>query len=227
MANIFKRKGCGIIAAVFSIGALVMIIMALVTEHWVYAALLRKGENTTAPGGTKDFGLFDGHVTVNFGLGQRGRDFKVKDEFEGVANDNAMWATLGFALLSIPFICIGIGMLCYNEFSKTNLTICGTLGIFIAHSIAFLLILVAVAVYGILFESQLKENVLRPDDKRHGFDSTGLASLEYSFWVLLGAAAVVLLSPFIFLLSKAHLTHYFKTSPKACEAAVADGVMLY
>lgn len=87
--------------------------------------------------------------------------------------------------------------------------------------------MIAVGLYGILFESQLKDNVLRENDKKLGFTSTGLASLEYSFWVLLGAAVVVLLSPFVFLLSKAHLTHYFKTSPKAREAAVADGVMLY
>lgn len=81
--------------------------------------------------------------------------------------------------------------------------------------------------YGILFESQLKDNVLQTEDKKLGFSSTGLARLEYSFWILLGAAGVVLLSPFVFLLSKAHLTHYFRGSPQAREAAVADGVMLY
>jgi len=60
----------------------------------------------------------------------------VIDEFENVANDKVVWATVGFCCLSIPFICVGIMMSCYNEFSKPNLVICGTIGIFIAHSIA-------------------------------------------------------------------------------------------
>lgn len=80
MANIFKRKGLGIVTAVLSFCALVMIVMALVTEHWAYADLLKMEGNTTAPGGTKTFGLFNGHTVKNFGLGGRERKFKGKNK---------------------------------------------------------------------------------------------------------------------------------------------------
>ena len=60
----------------------------------------------------------------------------VKDEFEGVANDNVMWATVGFCILSLLVICVMIGLSCYNEFTKPNLTICGTIGIYICCGVA-------------------------------------------------------------------------------------------
>lgn len=79
MANIFKRKGLGIVAAVLSFCALGMIVMALVTEQWVSADLQRKSGNTTSSGGTKTFGLFDGHSVTTFGIGDRERKFKGKN----------------------------------------------------------------------------------------------------------------------------------------------------
>jgi hypothetical protein len=81
MANIFKRKGTGIMTAVISFGALVMIVMALVTRHWVTAALLKKSGNTTTAGGTKSCGLFDGYSAKNYGLGHRERLFKGEKTF--------------------------------------------------------------------------------------------------------------------------------------------------
>lgn len=97
------------------------------------------------------------------------------------------------------------------------------------RSILVLLILVAVCLYAALFEIQLKKNVLRPEDNKVGFESTDRARLDYSFWILLGASGVVIISPCIFLLSKLHLTHYFQTSSRTKEPAQTDhsGVMLY
>lgn len=58
------------------------------------------------------------------------------DEFENVANDDVVWATVGFCVLSFPFILIGIVMSCYNEFSKPNLVLLGSIGICIVHGLA-------------------------------------------------------------------------------------------
>ena len=62
--------------------------------------------------------------------------FSVIDEFEGVANDDVMWATVGFSILSLLMICIMIGLSCYNEFTKPDLTVCGSIGIYICCGLA-------------------------------------------------------------------------------------------
>ena len=91
---------------------------------------------------------------------------------------------------------------------------------------AVLLLLIAVCLYAALFDIQLKKNVLRPEDQKHGFSSMERARLGYSYWILLGSAGVVALCPLVIYLNKCHITHYFKTS-KSHETRTTDGVMLY
>jgi len=225
MASIFKRRGTAVVAAVYAFVALVMIVAALLSEYWVIADLEREVGNSTQKGGSKHFGLFNGESKQDFGLGARERDFAVKDEFEGVANDDVMWATVGFCALSLVVICILIGLSCYNEFTKPDLTICGSAGMYICCGLAFFFLLVSACLFAALFEIQLKKNVLQPLDQKRGFSSTDKARLGYSFWILLGAAGVLLLCPLIILLKNVHCTHYFKT--KKHEITNVDGVMLY
>ena len=79
--------------------------------------------------------------------------------------------------------------------------------------------------FAALFELQLKKNVLQPQDQSRGFSSTDKAQLGYSFWILLGAAGVILICPTIILMKKVHCTHCFKA--KKHEISTVDGVMLY
>ncbi|EDO37104.1 predicted protein [Nematostella vectensis] len=230
MAKVFKRKGMGLFSAIIALAALVLIIVAIITEYWVMADLQRtvltNGTAVSQTGGSKTFGLFKGTSSKDYGLGNRQRNFDVKEEFEEVANNKVVWATVGFCALSLPFICFGLGMACYNEFSKPNLMVLGTLGVFVMHIIALVFLLTAACLYATLFETQLKRNVLRKQDQQDGFSSTDRARLGYSYWILLGSAALVIISPLALLLSKIHVTHYFKTN-KPKEMATADGVMLY
>ena len=53
-----------------------------------------------------------------------------------MANDNVVWAAVGFCVLGLAVICIMIGLSCYNEFSKPDLTICGSIGICICCGLA-------------------------------------------------------------------------------------------
>lgn len=83
MANVIKRKGMGILSAIFAFGAIIMIAAALSTQYWVNADLVYKTVSTgnqstqeTNDGGQKHFGLFSGSTTTNVGLGNRARDFK-------------------------------------------------------------------------------------------------------------------------------------------------------
>ena len=55
----------------------------------------------------------------------------VKDEFDGVTNDDVLWATLGFCILSLVALCVLIGLSCFNEFAEPDLTIFGSAGMFI------------------------------------------------------------------------------------------------
>ncbi|CAH3116956.1 unnamed protein product [Porites lobata] len=225
MANLFKRRGTGIVTAVFAFIAFVMIVAALLSEYWVMADLERQVGNSTQKGGSKHFGMFNGVSKQDFGLGARERDFAVKDEFEGVANDDVVWATVGFCILGLAVIAILIGLTCYNEFTKPDLTICGSTGIYVCCGIAFFFVIISACLFAALFEIQLKKNVLQPQDQQRGFSSTDKAQLGYSFWILLGAAGVLLLCPLIILLKNVHCTHYFKT--KKHEITHVDGVMLY
>lgn len=225
MATIFKRSGAAVIAAVLAFIAFVMIVAALLSEYWVMANLERRVGNSTQTGGSKHFGMFKGVSKQDFGLGARERDFEVKDEFEGVANDNVMWATVGFCILSLLVICIMIGLSCYNEFTKPNLTICGTIGIYICCGVAFLFVMTSACLFAALFELQLKKNVLQPQDQSRGFSSFDKAQLGYSFWILLGAAGVILICPTIILMKKVHCAYCFRA--KKHEISTVDGVMLY
>lgn len=83
MASVLKRKGLGILSAIFAFCALLMVVAALATEYWVNTDLIikkdtAKGNQTAKDGGNKHFGLFSGSATKNFGLGGRSRDFKGK-----------------------------------------------------------------------------------------------------------------------------------------------------
>ena len=91
--------------------------------------------------------------------------------------------------------------------------------------LAVFFVIISACLFAALFEIQLKKNVLQPKDQQRGFSSTDKAQLGYSFWILLGAAGVLLLCPFIILLKNVHCTHYFKT--KKHEITHVDGVMLY
>lgn len=75
MANLFKRRGTGIVTAVFAFIAFVMIVAALLSEYWVMADLERQVGNSTQKGGSKHFGMFNGVSKQDFGLGARERDF--------------------------------------------------------------------------------------------------------------------------------------------------------
>lgn len=75
MANLFKRRGTGIVTAVFAFIAFVMIVAALLSEYWVMADLERQVGNSTQRGGSKHFGMFNGVSKQDFGLGARERDF--------------------------------------------------------------------------------------------------------------------------------------------------------
>lgn len=75
MANLFKRRGTGIVTAAFAFIAFVMIVAALLSEYWVMADLERQVGNSTQKGGSKHFGMFNGVSKQDFGLGARERDF--------------------------------------------------------------------------------------------------------------------------------------------------------
>jgi len=79
MANLFKRRGTGIVTAVFAFIAFVMIVAALLSEYWVTADLERQVGNSTQKGGSKHFGMFNGVSKQDFGLGARERDFAGKN----------------------------------------------------------------------------------------------------------------------------------------------------
>ena len=53
-----------------------------------------------------------------------------------MANDDVVWATVGFCILSLAVVAILIGLTCYNEFTKPDLTICGSIGIYICCGVA-------------------------------------------------------------------------------------------
>ena len=53
-----------------------------------------------------------------------------------MANDDVVWATVGFCILSLAVVAILIGLTCYNEFTKPDLTICGSSGIYICCGVA-------------------------------------------------------------------------------------------
>ncbi|XP_029191644.1 clarin-2-like [Acropora millepora] len=225
MTRIFKRRGTAVVAAVFAFISFVMIIAALLSDYWVVADLKREIGNSTRKGGSKHFGMFNGESKENFGLGERQRDFAVKDEFDGITNDDVLWATVGFCILSLVALCALIGLSCFNEFAEPDLTIFGSAGMFICCGTAFLFVLVSICSFAALFEIQLKKNVVRPLDQKRGFSSTDNAHLGYSFWILLGAAGVLLLCPLMIMMKNCRCLHYFKK--KKHEITTVDGVMLY
>ena len=90
---------------------------------------------------------------------------------------------------------------------------------------AVLFVLVSICSFAALFEIQLKKNVVRPLDQKRGFSSTDNAHLGYSFWILLGAAGVLLLCPLMIMMKNCRCLHYFKK--KKHEITTVDGVMLY
>ena len=53
-----------------------------------------------------------------------------------MANEDVVWVTVGFCILSLAVVTLLIGLTCYNEFTKPDLTICGSTGIYICCGVA-------------------------------------------------------------------------------------------
>ena len=84
----------------------------------------------------------------------------------------------------------------------------------------------AVGLFSGLYHQQIKKNVLKESEIAEGFSSEDNTSLEFSFWVLVGACFLPLINMVLTFLNSARAKSYFnKTS--TIPTSNVDGMMLY
>ena len=83
------------------------------------------------------------------------------------------------------------------------------------------------AVFGGVYDSKLKENVLLNADKVHGFITKEPTQLGYCYWILLASVLITIINILVTFINKARMQHEFHTANKLPVANNVDGMMLY
>lgn len=136
-----------------------------------------------------------------------------------------IWLTTIVALsLSIVMGLVTIGFTIFNVFGRPIETITGPLGLYLWNLLSLLFTVLTLALFGALFGTQLSDNFLMFDDYGIGWHSRGQSQLDWSYFLMLGAAAAfVANSGLLFLSGQSIRCNYVRSGEKELD----NGMILY
>ncbi|XP_076472784.1 uncharacterized protein LOC143302120 [Babylonia areolata] len=136
-----------------------------------------------------------------------------------------LWAsTIMFLALSIVMGLVNIGFSIFNIFGRPIETITGPMGLYVWNGIAFVFVVVTLAVFGTLYVTQLSKNFMMLDDYKIGWRSEGHTKLHFSFMYIIGAGAAFILNVVLLCLSGQSMRCGYSS---AGEKEVDNGMILY
>ena len=244
MSKIFRRKGLALLSGILCLLAAAIVVAVLINDPhkpdtrpwsaWVQANFTRtiqvNGANQVlAKTGWTYFGLFKGYKVKSYSAnyeGLRTHYFEVFKEFKDVFNLKILYAVIGCLVVSGIALILCAGLSFYNEFTKSSYVIFGSLGVYICNGVAFFFMLCAVGLFSGLYHQQIKKNVLTSSEIKDGFNSEDNASLNFSFWILVGACFLPLINMLLTFLNSARAKSYFNKTTTIPTTNV-DGMMLY
>uniref|UniRef100_A0A1A9Z9J2 MARVEL domain-containing protein n=1 Tax=Glossina pallidipes TaxID=7398 RepID=A0A1A9Z9J2_GLOPL len=177
-----------------SILAIGLLLVSLTTNSWVKA--YPKRTNAPQSKGEVSYGLFYGTKDLNPGFGVRSHSVDVYTFMQTEQQPMNFWLWLitalgtGFGLLSCAISAIAAVFKAASAAKKP-----GTMLVLFASNISSALSQVlAFICWLVQFFQYLQHNVLAIEDRRHNWYSHGLASLGYSFYLVVVSTLVVFLN---------------------------------
>jgi len=235
--------------------AVALLAGAMGTDHWVVARATR---NNTASSGRVNAGLFRGTRRLNYGFGVRVRPLDVwKTQYrEQGYLVRGLYATTIVAtgagvLMGAAMACLALynvaasppdaacqfpGNLNANFYSRTELV--DFSGLISVSLVSTAFALASVVTWLVQFFLKLRANVLpREDVLNGGWSSAGAASLGFSFWMVLVAAAVFFANSTAYLhlqrrrarrrMAKEQILDTVGSGPAAAKGGGNGNIMLY
>ncbi|XP_034116491.1 uncharacterized protein LOC117576066 [Drosophila albomicans] len=182
--------------------AIGLLLVSVTTNHWVRAYPRRI--NSTEAKGDVNFGLFYGSQYLNLGIGERCHPLEVYSFIRTEHGDNSFWLWLittlgtGLGLLACAVAAIAAVLKSASAAKKG-----GTMVLLLASNIsAACAQIVAFVAWLVQFYQYLIHNVLLTEHQKQHWTSTGLASLGYSFYLVVISTIVVLINIIILLYAK-------------------------
>lgn len=136
-----------------------------------------------------------------------------------------LWVSVIVALsLAIVMGLVTIGFSVFNVFGRPIETITGPMGLYLWNALALIFTAVTLVLFGLLFGLELSENFMMFDDVNIGWESKGRTDLDYSFYLIVGAAAAFLLNFLLLCLSGQTCSCSYSRSG---EKEIDNGMILY
>ncbi|XP_041368265.1 clarin-3-like isoform X2 [Gigantopelta aegis] len=218
---------------VFGLFGVALMIAAFATDHWIKSAPERQesnqmnetsGGSPTKNKGNINFGLFRGHRVLDYGSGGRLKIIKVKELIDFGLFSFGLWvSTIVTLALGVVWGLVSIMFAIFNIFGKPIETITGPAGLYLWNGLALIFSLLACLLYVGLFVSGIQKNILPKEDVDIGWTSEGRTYLDYSFYLVVGAAGSFLFSVIVLMFSGLQLSCSYSS---ASEKEV-DGMILY
>ncbi|CAD6233855.1 GSCOCG00007350001-RA-CDS [Cotesia congregata] len=211
MTSMFRR---GTIFATFFLSLIGggLVCAALVTQHWVEAKAWRT-PNPHESAGKIHFGLLNGKKELNVAYGWR--TYHITGSYytciiimviivlmiaQMIKSDpNVMDWSLWMSTLittSMALIAAGLSALIavLNTATTPRVKLLSVPGVYIINSLTLILCITSVSTWLAQFYTKLQNNVLPKEDVDNMWTSEGSAELGYSFWMVVSAGVVHLIS---------------------------------
>nr|XP_018902395.1 PREDICTED: uncharacterized protein LOC109033965 [Bemisia tabaci]XP_018902396.1 PREDICTED: uncharacterized protein LOC109033965 [Bemisia tabaci]XP_018902397.1 PREDICTED: uncharacterized protein LOC109033965 [Bemisia tabaci]XP_018902398.1 PREDICTED: uncharacterized protein LOC109033965 [Bemisia tabaci] len=193
--NLYKR-GMIFITFLGSCVAIMLIGVALTTNHWVDAQAKRTLNPQTSTGRI-NFGLFQGEKSLNVGYGSRTNDISIVEfmrEDPEFLVYNYWLVTVASMALGLVFSIIAAIFSVINTATTPITSLAGIPGLYLWNIISLCSQLVAILVWSLQYYEKLQYNVMSLSDRRNFWTSEGLATFGISFWFVTAGIGVNLIN---------------------------------
>ncbi|XP_012260349.1 uncharacterized protein LOC105688530 [Athalia rosae] len=195
MTSMFRR---GTIFATFFLSLLGggLVCAALVTQHWVEARPWRT-PNPRESAGRVNLGLLQGKKELNVAYGWRTYHVSVPHMIkqDPTVMTWGLWAgTLGTTASALVAAALAALLAVLNTATTPRAQILSVPGVYLINILALLLCLASTGTWLVQYYTNLYFNVLPKEDIDNMWTSEGSAELGYSFWLVVGAGVVHLIS---------------------------------
>lgn len=228
-----KRKRTFIgLTLIFLFGGVTVLVIALSSDHWVKVVpRFDLGNNTSDKrnrSGLITYGLFRGKKILNFGTGDRPDEIFVRLDIKSMHLMNyKLWiADVVVLSMAIAWGLLTIGFTFYNLFGKPIETLTGPFGLYVWNICALVCSLLAVILFVITFYTSINNaDIFFDNDYKAGWRSKNLASLDWSFYISIGAIGCFIINIVLLVLSneKNRAPTYSASAPHK----PVDGILMY
>lgn len=228
MTSMFRR---GTIFATFFLSLIGggLVCTALVTQHWIEAKTWRTA-NPYESSGNVHYGLLQGKKELNVAYGLRTHHVSIAQMIKQdplVMNWNLWIATLITTISALIASALSALLAVLNTATTPRSKIFSVPGVYLINTLTFLLCMTSAGTWLAQYFTKLYNNVLTKEDINNTWTSEGTAELGYSFWLVVCAGFVHVISISLVAWGSGRIKDERLETMPALEEKTAAAIMLY